>query len=275
MKRLLFAFSSIILVTLLLAFPQEDEPKKAHGAPLRLMTANLTSGNQPSYDLGHGTRILKALQPDIILIQEFNVGKNSPQEIQAWIQATFGAEFTYYRENEADIPNGIISRFPIIKQGEWDDSYVKNRDFAWACIDIPGSIDLWVVSVHLLTASPHIRNQEASQLVRYIQAEIPVDQYLVIGGDFNTQSRSEPAIQTLGSVIVKQGPYPEDQSGNGNTNANRNKPYDWLFADGDLQPRATPTKIGTVEFPYGLIFDSRRFQPLSVIPPVQQGDSNA
>ena len=51
------------------------------------------------------------------------------------------------------VGNAILSRWPILESGEWDDTSVSNRDFAWARIDIPGPRDLWVVSVHLLTAS--------------------------------------------------------------------------------------------------------------------------
>lgn len=242
---------------------------------IRVMTANLTSGKYSSYDLGHGARILQAFRPDVVLIQEFNVGTNTSAEIQAWVQSTLGAEFQYYREEEAEIPNGVISRFPILKQGEWNDTVVSNRDFAWVCLDIPGDRELWVVSVHLLTSSAQNRQLQANLLTQYIQQEVPREHYLILGGDFNTSSRNEMALQQLNAVVETQGPYPVDQEENGNTNANRNKPYDWLLVDSDLKPYAVATQIDSIEFPHGLVFDSRRFQPLSLLSPIQLDDSGA
>ena len=49
-----------------------------------------------------------------------------------------------------DIPNGIISRYPIVASGSWVDTVQSqpNRGFAWAQIALPGTNDLYVVSVH-------------------------------------------------------------------------------------------------------------------------------
>lgn len=257
-----------LLLSFFSTFAQEE-------VSLRLMAANITSGEDQSYDAGHGNRIFQALQPDIVLIQEFNVGNNSSSTIQAWVQSTFGSNYSYYRESNAQIPNGIISRYPILAKGEWNDSQVSNRDFAWARIDIPGPKDLWAVSVHFLTTSASLRNQEATQLVGYIQSNIPSGDYLVIGGDFNTKSRNESAINTLGSVVVKSGPYPVDKNGNGNTNGGRNEPYDWILVNNPLHQLKTTTSVGSQNFSNGLVFDSRKFVPLSDVSPVQFNDSGA
>ena len=107
---------------------------------VRLMSANLTSGNGQSYDPGHGTRIFQGTDPDIVMIQEFNYGSNSNADIQSFVSTAFGPTFSYYREGGAQIPNGIVSRYPIVAFGEWNDSSVANRDFAWARIDIPGVV---------------------------------------------------------------------------------------------------------------------------------------
>ncbi len=242
---------------------------------IRLMAANITSGNNQSYDAGHGTRIFQGLDPDIVMIQEFNYGNNSASAIRGWIDTTFGPEFQYYREGGAQIPNGIISRYPIKASGEWDDTSVSNRDFAWARIDIPGDKDLWAISVHLLTTSATVRNTEAVQLKNFINANVPTGDYLVIGGDFNTGSRTEPALSTLSSVVVTSGPYPVDKNGKDGTNASRSKPYDWVLVDNDLHQYRTPVLIGNSTFPNGLVVDSRVYSPLSEIYPVQSGDSGA
>ncbi len=205
-------------------------------ARVRLMAANISSGNYQSYDPGHGTRIFQGTKPDVVMIQEFNYGDNSATAIRSFVNTAFGSTFSYYREAGAQIPNGVISRWPIVASGEWDDPYVTNRDFAWARIDIPGPKDLWVVSVHLLTRSSSVRNTEAVNLVNYIKANVPAGDYLAIGGDFNTDSRTESCFGTFSQVVTTNGPHPADKNGNAGTNASREKPYDHVLVDADLRP---------------------------------------
>jgi endonuclease/exonuclease/phosphatase family metal-dependent hydrolase len=238
---------------------------------IRIMAANTTSGNNQSYQ-APGIRIFQGLKPDIVLIQEFNVDGTTDD----FVDNTFGTEFSWSREGGSEqIPNGIISRWPIISSGEWNDSEVSNRDFAWAQIDIPGNKDLWCVSVHFLTTSSTDRNREASALRTYIQNNVPEDDYLVIGGDFNTGSRTEGCVNTLKSVIIASSPWPKDQKSNDDTNSSRSKPYDWVLADPDLDPLETSVIIGSSTYSSGLVFDSRIYTPLSEVSPVLQSDSGA
>lgn len=242
---------------------------------LRIVAANLTSGNGQNYDLGHGARILQGLAPDVVLIQEFNYLSNTPANFRSLVDTYFGTSFSYVREPVAvQIPNGIISRYPILSSGAWTDASVSNRKFMWARIDIPGDKDLWAISVHLLTSSSGVRNTEAAQILNYIAAQgIPASDYVTLGGDFNTDSRTESCLNTLSSYFTTSGPYPADQSGNGNTNANRNKPYDWVLADTDLHAVRTSVVLGSNTFTNGLVFDSRVYTPLP--PPVLVDDSGA
>jgi endonuclease/exonuclease/phosphatase family metal-dependent hydrolase len=244
-------------------------------APLRLMAANITSGNLQSYDPGEGIRIFKGIKPDVVMLQEFNYGDNSATAIRNFVNTAFGTSFSYYREGGAQIPNGIISRYPIIASGEWDDTQVTNRDFAWARIDVPGPKDLWVVSVHLLTSSSTTRNTEATNLVNLIKANIPTGDYLVIGGDFNTGSRTEACLTTFSQVVTTASPYPADRNGNTNTNASRASPYDHVLVDSDLRPYQVATVIGGSSFSAGLVADTRVYSPISEISPALSTDSGA
>jgi hypothetical protein len=79
----------------------------------------------------------------------------------------------------------------------------------------------------------------------------------------------------LSSNLITAGPYPADARGDGDTNANRNKPYDWVLADEDLHRLSVPLGLGARKFPHGLVFDSRTYEPLSEVAPVQRGDSGA
>ncbi|OQB21129.1 MAG: hypothetical protein BWY12_01893 [candidate division BRC1 bacterium ADurb.Bin183] len=247
----------------------------AENIRIRIMAANLTTGNKQSYE-DPAKRIFQALKPDIVLIQEFNVGNNTTAEIDAYIQESFGAGFNWMREpGKEQIPNGIISRWRIVASGDWSDTAVANRDFAWARIDIPGDKDLWAVSIHLLTSNATARNTEATALKNYISVNVPAKDYLVIGGDLNTGNRTENAIKTLSAIVETASPYPADQNGNTNTNANREKPYDWVLPNSYLHALKTPLIIGKSIYPDGLVFDSRVYTPLSEVSPVKSTDSSA
>lgn len=251
------------------------EARQALDVRLRVMAANLSSGNYQSYDAGHGSRIFQGVDPDIVMIQEFNYGSNGAADLRSFVDTAFGTSFSYYREAGAQIPNGIISRYPILASGEWNDASVSNRDFAWARIDIPGPVDLWAVSVHFLTSSSTARNTEAKSLVSYIKAAVPAGDYLVIGADLNTGSRGEACVTTLAQVTVTAGPWPADKNGNTNTNASRGNPYDWLLADANLNARKTSVVLGTGTFTNGLVVDTRVYTPLANISPALFGDSGA
>lgn len=243
---------------------------------IRTVAANITSGNNQTYE-APGTRILQGLQPDVVMIQEFDVNSSSTADLRNWVDSTFGPEFNYFRENYSGIPNGVISRWPIVASGSWDDTIIGDRGFAWARIDIPGEKNLWVVSVHLKASSGFAsqRQTQARQLVAYIQANVPPEDYLLLGGDLNTFSTTESCVRTLGALLTTAAPHPVDQAGDPDTNANRNEQYDWVLAEPELDSLETPVKIGALSFAHGLVFDSRKFTPLNSVSPVLSGDSGA
>jgi endonuclease/exonuclease/phosphatase family metal-dependent hydrolase len=243
---------------------------------IRTVAANITSGNDQAYE-AEGTRILRGLQPDVVMIQEFNVSSSSSTDLRNWVNSTFGSEFSYFRENYNGIPNGVISRWPIVASGSWDDTTIGDRGFAWARINIPGDKNLWVVSVHLKasSASASQRQSQAQQLVTYIEANVPADDYLLIGGDCNTYSYTEACLVTLGGIVDVSAPRPVDQAGDPDTNSGRYLPYDWVMAEAELDGLETPVKIGSLTFANGLVFDSRVFSPLSSVSPVLSTDSAA
>ena len=255
-----------------------------------VMAANTTSGSGQTYEEtggpfeGPGLRIFRALKPDIVAVQELNFRDNTATDFAA-LMTMFGPGYVYFR-GAGRIPNGVISRFPFCADrppGEWDISDLSDREFTYACIDIPGAVDLWVVSIHLKASSGEAgrRLAEADQLVRYIEANIPAGDYLVIGGDFNTYRRDEPALigdgsqRGLNSVAIVSGPYPVDMAGDGGTNASRASPYDWVLNDADLEAKRVPVVVGSNTFPAGLVFDTRVYSPLSEVAPARQADSGA
>ena len=245
---------------------------------MRIMAANTTSGNGQSYE-GPGTRIFQGLRPDVVLIQEFNIGNKSQAETDAWVESTFGSEFSYYVEPAGSIPNGVISSYPILNSGTWDDGDdgITDRGFAWAQIDIPGDKDLWAISVHLKASSGSTnasrRQIQAETLQTLVEQYVPADAYLVVGGDLNTRSYAESCLDVLGEFVDVLDPRPADQAGDPDTNSGRSSPYDWVMAEDELDVLEVPTTLGSVSFSNGLVFDSRVYNPLSEVAPVQSGDS--
>jgi hypothetical protein len=243
------------------------------GAHVRVMAANISSGPKTSYDPPESVRLFQGLHPDVVLIQEFKFGKNDDASIKSFVATTFGTEYSYYREKQGGIPNGVISRFPISDSGSWADNKAPDRGFAYAKIDLPGGHPLWAVSLHLLTSNASDRLKEAEALTEQLKTKVPEGDYLVLGGDFNTDARSEGCIGALSTFVVTTGPYPADNKGAEGTNSTRKKSYDWVFGDPAFHALGVPVVIGAQSFPSGLVFDSRVYKPIEDVAPIAEGDS--
>jgi endonuclease/exonuclease/phosphatase family metal-dependent hydrolase len=258
------------------AAPDAGTASDAGVVVLRVMNGNLTSGNDQAYEQP-GIDIFAGAHPDIAMVQEFNVGGNTTAELNGFVTAAFGSDAVYFRESGSgfQIPNGIVSHYPILASGSFTDPNVSNRGFAWAEISLPNGKHLWAYSLHLLTSSATNRNSEAVALVADIQAQVPAGDYIAIGGDFNTATRSEACVTTLSAVTVTAGPYPLDNAGNDNTSTNRNEPHDWVLASSNLDSLSTAADFGTDSFAHGLVIDTRVYTPLTDLAPAVVGDSGA
>lgn len=246
--------------------------------PLRAVAANLTSDNRQSYSPdngnhsnpeGAGARILKALKPDIVMIQEFNTSI----PVRQWVNQTLGEDFQFVQEKGMQIPNGILSRFPIVSSGSWDDPVLNNREFAWAQVRLPEKKDVWVISLHLHSKGAASRNTQAVALAGFITKNVPNDALVLIGGDFNSRTTDEPCFKSLAGVVEIPKNPPADGLGNIATNAPRNRPYDWVLANPALDKFQKPVKLAGQDFAHGLVFDSRVFESLDKVGPVQKTDS--
>lgn len=266
MKSILLRRSLWFLVFLLSTSALLAEPLN-----LRIVTGNLSSGRYQKYDDGPGARIFQGLKPDIALIQEFRVGESSETEIRSWVQSVFGSSFSYYREDK-ELPNGIVSRYPVVASGFWPDAEMPNRDFAWARIALPNQQHLLVVSVHLSASKEPKRRAQTKALADYCKKNLTKDDWLVIGGDFNTQVRNESCIKSLAPFVEIGLPYPADEAGNENTNANRRKPTDWLLVGKPLQALSIPNLLTNQG---DLVFDTRVFTNLEKVSPALATDSAA
>jgi len=106
------------------------------------------------------------------------------------------------------------------------------------------------VSVHLLTSDASTRATEASNLKVLILSNFPTNAWIVIGGDFNTDTRTESAITTFAS-LCPDAPIPTDAASGGNNNSNepRSKPYDYVLASRSLTNYLTNVVLPPTAFP--------------------------
>ena len=245
-----------------------DRVRKGQGFEFTVATANLSDNESQAYD-GPGIRILKGLKPDIIAIQEFNYRRGMIDDL---VRLMCGPGFTYFREKGgARLPNGVISRFPIVAAGQWFDPYVANRNFVWATLAIPGPKRLHVVSVHLVQNRSNRRVPEAKQLLQLVEAQFPKDDYILLCGDFNVNSPDSEVLEVFAKRF-EDVHRPVDQLDDETTNAQRNKTYDYVLANTALDEYHVPTVVGGLTFREGLVFDSRLWNPPP--PPVRWEDSS-
>ncbi|MBU1068118.1 hypothetical protein KJ975_00985 [Myxococcota bacterium] len=235
---------------------------------LRIIAGNLTSGNYSDYDSGHGLRILQALRPDLALVQEMNYLGNTVANYDAFSGAIVGTDHWAVDDAWFELPNGILSRWPILSSGWWDDPTLNNRELLWAEIDLPGPVDLFAISVHLHTSPAADQVTASLVIVNAVKAHrqaFPGRFLYVVGGDFNgTSSVSAAGFGTDGVFSVAP-PHPVDDLGNVNTNAPRSKQYDFVLGDPALRAMQVPVVFesawgnDTLTYPNGLVFDTRTF----------------
>ncbi len=238
---------------------------------LTLATANLTSGGSAIY-MDAGARILQALVADVVAIQEFSVTNAAGH--RAFVDLNFGTNFHYCVEPTGNLPNGVISRWPILDWGEWVDPQVSDRDFVWATVDVPGGRPLHVVSVHLhASGGTASREIEARLLTNYVaQAGFHPMDLVALCGDLNTQNRSEAAFQIL-KTLLSDDRKPTDQYGDTDTNQPRDKPYDVVLPIPYLDARHLPVHFGGLTFAEGLAFDTRLWTEDTIPYPALVSDS--
>ncbi len=224
----------------------------AESCRVRLMAANITSGNAQAYE-EPGVRIFRALKPDVVMLQEFNV---EGQSRDAFVQNAFGAGYTHCVESDSSIPNGVVSRFPIVASGEWrNTSPNANRDYAWARIDVPGPKNLLVVSVHLRTKGGP-RAIEEAELVNYMRGALGSDDMAVLGGDFNHDAHASPSMAGADAFLAMSAPLPQNMDGRPSTSSNLRKTLDHLFVSPALMKMERAVTLGGKTFDHGLVFTS-------------------
>jgi endonuclease/exonuclease/phosphatase family metal-dependent hydrolase len=254
---------------------------------IRIVAGNLSSSSLQNFDLGHGIRLLQALLPDIVLVQEMNYLSNSSTNYRAFSNSIIGNNYFAVDNAGFQIPNGVISRWPILESGYWDDPSITNRELLWAVIDLPGLMDLFVISVHLHT-SPVTDQIAASQIiineVKAHQLSHPDKYYYIVGGDFNGPSTVSTDGFGMDDTFAIETPFPVDDNGNYYTNAPRSSHYDYILVDPTMSEFQIPvvfqSNLSGPERTYmdGFVFDTRTFTQEKLneyFPPALTTDSQA
>ena len=281
MKTKAIPFAAVIGGLLVCAASSPLQIQAQSNVTLRVVAANLTSGSNQRYE-SPGLNILKGLKADIVALQEFNVsnsfGINTTPALSNLVATTFGTNFVYYRESGYSIPNGIISRYPMLASGSWVDSDtgVNDRGFAWARIDVPDTNDLYVVSVHLKASSGSAnevrRAAQAAELKALIRTNFPPTAWVIVAGDMNIYDQSETAAATF-ATFLSDTPVPADQNGDIDTNASRAERYDRVLLSFSMTNLLVSVVMPSRTYTSGLVFDSRVYTSLTDVPPVAFGDS--
>ena len=256
---------------------QSSKPQGNRTAKLRIMSANATSGSAQLYE-APGMNMLYAMDPDIIIIQEF---AGSALEVVQNLEDHFHTKYSYHK-GKGRIGNGIIVKGENKIKSTYTQpsviSTIRDRYYEAAIVDIPGDKDLLVVSLHLYTKASEDQVSQIDEypaVAKFIHSILNEgDYYVAVGGDLNS-STNYYVNYYWNSMLATDITYPRDQKGNFKTNAARRRHYDWVLVDKKFQEFSVPTQIGSQTFPNGYVLDSRVHSPLSDISPVEYDDSAA
>jgi len=260
---------------------------------LRLVAANITSGNNQAYDWGEGIRIFQALKSDVVMIQELNYKDNETSDYKEFTAKVFDdpgcveAKRCYFYAGSGQIPNGILSKYKILSKGYWDDPEISNRDLNYAVIDLPGSRDLFVVSVHLSTKGSK-QTRPASIIAQKVaehKRNNPGKFYYAVGGDFNGSTAVSSSGFGKENAFNIQDLFPKSKSGKYGTNASRKKHYDWILVNSTLSDLQVASKFcdpsnasDCLSYANGLVMDTREYTSSEIkkyFSPARLGDSGA
>lgn len=182
---------------------------------LRVATYNIHKGVQgigpvrrlEIHNLGHAVEQLDA---DIVCLQEVRkLHRREERYFTRWPelpQAEFLAPEGYeavYQTNavtrHGEHGNALLSRWPVVSQGHEDmsDHRFEQRGLLHVQVVVAGR-PVHVVVLHL-GLIPASRKRQVAQLQEFLAREVPPDEPLLVGGDFNDWgARLRPAMQAMG-----------------------------------------------------------------------------
>ena len=120
------------------------------------------------------------------------------------------------------------------------------------------------------------RASEAQALVDYIAlAGFPTNDFLMVAGDLNNETRNAVVMQVLTSNTVTDDTQPADQNGNTDTSSARVHPYDYILPSCWAEEFRMPLYFENTLFQDGMVFDTRLWTNTPPPSPALITDSSA
>jgi endonuclease/exonuclease/phosphatase family metal-dependent hydrolase len=151
------------------------------------------------------------LQPDLIFLQEICDTQFEWLAADHFPYVSYGKNAIHKKGHHG---NAILSKFPIHFSQNMDISMSRyeKRGLLHTIIQIDHQVDpIHLICVHLGLLK-HYRRKQLSKIIAYVEENIPTDQPLIIGGDFNDwrSHATEPMIKQLGlqePFLMQHGAY--------------------------------------------------------------------
>jgi endonuclease/exonuclease/phosphatase family metal-dependent hydrolase len=199
--------------------PPDNDLAKFDAGHIRVMSFNTHNGEMFLGEAARGTRILQAIQPDVIAFQElwdFSV-EMVENRLDQDLPLDGGAHWQALKRDRGQI---TASRFPMTL-----DVGAPSLELA-TLVDLPDAdytTDLYVINSHfkccgsLGSSEDLLRQQSADAMIAWYRdlqtpggAELPEDTPIVNLGDFNLVGGPQPMLTLLTGNIIDQGSYGTD-----------------------------------------------------------------
>ncbi len=182
---------------------------------IRILSINANMGLDVSrrrYVLPALRDAIRGVDADIVCVQE--VLGNHVMHAQRHPGSPHGSHHEYLAETlwphraygrnavfaNGDQGNALLSKFRLVESCNHDVSIGSHepRGLLHGVLRLPQRRDLHVINVHLGLLESH-RQQQIARLCRFIQADIPDDEPLIVAGDFNDwRKRGHPRLRNAG-----------------------------------------------------------------------------
>lgn len=126
---------------------------------------------------------LHQLNPDLIFLQEVRGHQFDLFKVGIWSHHSYGKNAVYQKGHHGNV---ILSRFPIIESDNIDLTMhrYESRGMLHAIALLPNQEKLHLLCLHLgLLAKDRLK--QLDKIVAYIQKNIPGNERIIMGGDFN------------------------------------------------------------------------------------------
>lgn len=142
---------------------------------------------------------IRQLEPDLILLQETQGTQFEFIAEEIWPHFSYGMNVS---KDNGHHGNAILSKFPIVFSNNIDISKgsYERRGLLHTIIERPScNSRVHLLCVHL-GLFKNDRLKQLAQIVEYINAEIPLNDFLILGGDFNDlgSHATAPLVEGLG-----------------------------------------------------------------------------